>query len=122
MPRWLFSEASVLNGLEKIWNADGSLAQFRLQVRENKCITKILETAKITEVEPKKEEAPKVKKAAKKQEEKPAAAEVKRVAAEGKPVKKQAKKTDVSEEKAAKKTKPAAQKENRQVKNTDKVM
>jgi len=33
---------------------DGSLAQFRLQVRENKCIAKLLESAKITEVEPKK--------------------------------------------------------------------
>jgi trigger factor len=43
---------------------DGSLAQFKLQVREDKCIAKLLESAKITEVEPKKE-APKVKKAAK---------------------------------------------------------
>jgi len=33
---------------------DGSLAQFALQVREEKCIEKILEKAKITEVEPKK--------------------------------------------------------------------
>jgi hypothetical protein len=31
---------------------DGSLAQFRLQVRENKCVAKLLESAKITEVEP----------------------------------------------------------------------
>jgi len=31
---------------------DGSLVQFRLQVRENKCIAKLLESAKITEVEP----------------------------------------------------------------------
>jgi trigger factor len=30
---------------------DGSLAQLRLQVRENKCIAKLLESAKITEVE-----------------------------------------------------------------------
>ena len=30
---------------------DGSLAQFRLQVRENKCIAKLLESAKITEKE-----------------------------------------------------------------------
>lgn len=31
---------------------DGSLAQFSLQVREEKCVNKLLETAKITEVEP----------------------------------------------------------------------
>jgi trigger factor len=33
---------------------DGSLAQFRLQVREDKCIAKLLESARITEVKPKK--------------------------------------------------------------------
>jgi len=33
---------------------DGSLAQFRLQVREEKCIAKLLESAKITEINPKK--------------------------------------------------------------------
>ncbi|MHC4396674.1 MAG: trigger factor [Planctomycetota bacterium] len=33
---------------------DGSLAQFRLQVREDKCIAKLLESAKITEIKPKK--------------------------------------------------------------------
>ncbi|MHC4423367.1 MAG: trigger factor [Planctomycetota bacterium] len=33
---------------------DGSLAQFRLQVREGKCIAKLLESATITEVKPKK--------------------------------------------------------------------
>jgi len=82
---------------------DGSLAQFRLQVRENKCITKLLETAKITEVEPKKEEAAKPKKTAKKQEAKPATAEEK-------PAEKHAKKVDVSEEKAAKKSKPVRKK------------
>ena len=32
---------------------DGSLEQFKLQVREQKCVTKLLESAKITEVEPK---------------------------------------------------------------------
>ena len=40
-----------------------SLAQFRLQIRENKCVAKLLESAKITEVKPKKK---KVKKAVKK--------------------------------------------------------
>jgi trigger factor len=44
---------------------DGSLAQFRLQVRENKCIAKLLESAKITEVKGKKP-AKEVKEAAKK--------------------------------------------------------
>jgi len=33
---------------------DGSLGQFRLQVREEKCVAKLLESAKITEVKPKK--------------------------------------------------------------------
>jgi len=51
---------------------DGSLAQFRLQVRENKCIAKLLESAKITEVEPKKKakktSAKAVKKSAEKKE------------------------------------------------------
>jgi hypothetical protein len=45
---------------------DGSLAQFKLQVRENKCIAKLLESAKITEVKPKKKaKEPKKKKAKK---------------------------------------------------------
>jgi len=44
---------------------DGSLAQFRLQVREGKCIAKLLESAKITEIKPEKK-AKKAKKAAKK--------------------------------------------------------
>jgi len=55
---------------------DGSLEQFKLQVREQKCIAKLLESAKITEVEPKAEkhkvEAPKHKKTAEKTPEKPA--------------------------------------------------
>ena len=33
---------------------NGSLAQFRLQVREDKCVAKLLESAKITEIKPKK--------------------------------------------------------------------
>ncbi|MEE9370727.1 MAG: trigger factor [Sedimentisphaerales bacterium] len=44
---------------------DGSLSQFRLQVREDKCIAKLLESAKITEVKPEKE-TKKKKKAVKK--------------------------------------------------------
>ncbi|HOK95718.1 MAG TPA: trigger factor [Anaerohalosphaeraceae bacterium] len=45
---------------------DGSLAQFALQVREEKCIAKILETAKIREVEPEKLKKPAPKKSARK--------------------------------------------------------
>ena len=47
---------------------DGSLAQFSLEVRQNKCIAKLLETAKITEKKPEKKakKAQKAKKAAKK--------------------------------------------------------
>ena len=41
---------------------DGSLAQFTLQIRQDKCIAKLLETAKITQQAP----AEKPKKAAKK--------------------------------------------------------
>ncbi len=45
---------------------DGSLVQFALQVREEKCIEKLLETAKITDVEPDKIKKAPAKKAAKK--------------------------------------------------------
>ncbi len=44
---------------------DGSLAQFRLQVREDKCIAKLLESAEITEIKPEKK-AKKARKTAKK--------------------------------------------------------
>jgi trigger factor len=49
---------------------DGSLAQFRLQVRENKCIAKLLESAKIMEVELKKKAKKASTKAVKKSAEK----------------------------------------------------
>lgn len=71
---------------------DGSLAQFRLEVRQNKCIAKLLESAAITEVEPPKE-TKKSKKAAKK------------------PAKKAAKKADSTEKKESKKSKTTAKKE-----------
>jgi trigger factor len=51
---------------------DGSLAQFKLEVRQDKCIAKLLESAKITEKEPEKEpekqpkKTPKAKKPSKK--------------------------------------------------------
>ena len=35
---------------------DGSLAQFKLEVREEKCVAKLLESARITDVEPKEKE------------------------------------------------------------------
>jgi len=42
---------------------DGSLAQFRLQVRDDKCIAKLLESAKVTQAEPEKKAAkPKARK------------------------------------------------------------
>ncbi|MFC1676275.1 trigger factor [Planctomycetota bacterium] len=66
---------------------DGSLSQFRLQVREDKCIIKLLETAKITE------------KAAKKTDK--VAKKVKKVE---KTAKKTAKKTTKKAEKTTKKT------------------
>ncbi len=45
---------------------DGTLAQFSMQLRESKCIDKLLETAKITEVAPEKAEKKKAVKVAKK--------------------------------------------------------
>ncbi len=59
---------------------DGSLAQFKLEVGQNNCIAKLLETAKITEKKPEKKakKARKTaKKSAKKTSEKPAGAEKK---------------------------------------------
>jgi len=61
---------------------DGSLAQFSLEVRQEKCIAKLLETAKITEKKAKKEKKEK---------------KVKRTTKV--PKKKVAKKTEESEEK-----------------------
>lgn len=45
---------------------DGSLAQFTMQIREQKCIEKMLETAKVTEVEGEVEKKPAKKKTTKK--------------------------------------------------------
>ncbi|MHC4617568.1 MAG: trigger factor [Planctomycetota bacterium] len=58
---------------------DGSLAQFRLQVKEDKCIAKLLESARITEVKPKKQPR-KARKTAKKTAKKSASAEKKQPA------------------------------------------
>jgi trigger factor len=88
---------------------DGSLEQFKLQVREQKCIAKLLETAVITEVEPKAEkpkaETHKHKKTTEKTEEKPA----KKAESAAKPAHpKKAKAQD--EEKPAKKAKTPTRK------------
>lgn len=77
---------------------DGSLSQFKLQVRQDKCITKMLESAKITEVEAEKgakkaeKSAKKVAKTAKKTTKKEDKKVEKKAEKEEKPVKK-AKKT-----------------------------
>jgi len=41
---------------------DGSLNEFKMQIRQNKCVAKLLESAEITEVEPPKKEEKKKKK------------------------------------------------------------
>jgi len=79
---------------------DGSLAQFKLQVREDKCIAKLLESAKITEIKPGKK-IKKTKKAAKKTAS----------SATGK-------KTATTEEKRSQKRKTTAQKRKPKSKNT----
>ncbi|MFA5252556.1 MAG: trigger factor [Phycisphaerae bacterium] len=99
---------------------DGSLSQFKMQVREDKCIAKLLESAKITEVEPRKvikkveketkkaEKPAKTEKAAKPVkavvEEKPAKTAAK------KPAKKPAPKTHAAEKKPVQKHKTTTQK------------
>lgn len=83
---------------------DGSLEQFKLQVREQKCVAKLLESAKITEVEPK-AETHKHKKTPEKTEAKP----VKKAETATKPAHpKKAKAAD--EKKPEKKTKPTTRK------------
>jgi trigger factor len=76
---------------------DGSLAQFKLQVREDKCIAKLLESAKITQVESEKEAAAIITK---------------------KPAKKTAKKAATAEEKRSQARKTTAQKRKPRGKNT----
>jgi trigger factor len=82
---------------------DGSLSQFKLQVREDKCIAKLLESAKITEVEPQKE-TKKAEKATK--------------TTAKKTVKKTTKKTATAEEKRSQTRKTTAQKRKPKGKNT----
>jgi trigger factor len=82
---------------------DGSLAQFKLQVKEEKCIAKLLESAKITEIEPKKE-TKKAEKATKPTAKKPA--------------KKPTAKAATKEEKRAEKRKTTTQKRKPKGENT----
>jgi trigger factor len=103
--------------LKEEMSRDGSLAQFKLEVRDEKCIDKILESAKVTEVAAVKkparaEKAVKAEKPAK--QEKPAKAEreakAEKPAKQEKPAKKEAKKTAEPEEKEAKKHKTPTRK------------
>jgi len=79
----------------------GSLATFSLQIREEKCIEKLLESAKITEIAPGKN-GKKAKKVAKKEKTVTKAAK--------KPVKKTTKKAEAKEKKQAKKSKKTTKK------------
>lgn len=78
---------------------NGSLAQFGMEVRQSKCIAKMLESAKVTEVEPKKK-AKKAKKAKKKAKK-----------AKKKAAKKDEKDASQGAKKAPKKAKTASKKE-----------
>ncbi len=99
--------------LRQTMERDGYLGELKLQAREDKCIAKLLETAKITEVEPVEEkvEKPKVKHAEeKKHPEKKAAEKKKTEKKEPAPAaKKEAKKAPAAAKKAAKE-KPAPKK------------
>lgn len=90
--------------LQEQMKRDGSLAQVALEIREVKCIDKILETAKITEVEPKKVAEKHVK-----AEHKPAKKVVHKKETEKKETKaeKHEKKHDKKAEKPVKKSPPA---------------
>jgi hypothetical protein len=98
---------------------DGSLGQFKLQVRENKCVAKMLETAKITEVEaekPVKNGSTGSPRRVKKKAVKPAKIEeksekkVKKVAEKSDSDKEKEKKEKKEEKKSKKTTKPAKKK------------
>jgi hypothetical protein len=91
--------------LREQMSRDGSLAQVAMEIREIKCIDKILESAKITEVKPKiAEEKPK------KAEPKP----IKKAAAKKEPQKKEEKTPKKEEPKKV--TKPASGEQGRTVK------
>ncbi|MBW8001179.1 MAG: trigger factor [Planctomycetes bacterium] len=87
--------------MREAMSRDGSLSQFSLQVREEKCISKILESAKISEVKASKKPVKSEKKAVKTKETKKA---VKKTA------KKTVKKAEPKEKKTVKKAKKTAKK------------
>ena len=85
---------------------DGSLAQFSMQVREEKCIDKILESAKITEVDQVKEKpATKKKTAKKKAAKKKTAPKAEKTDAEKKPAAKKNDEGDLEAKRQATRTK-----------------
>lgn len=81
--------------LREAMDREGSLAQFGLQVRDEKCIAKILETAKITGVELKEE----AKKAAKKKARKTSKKTAKKSDADVRKKPEKTKKTDITKTK-----------------------
>jgi len=93
---------------------DGSLAQFTLQIREQKCIEKILEKAKITEVEPSKAKKKAVKKTKKADKKSPAES------AKAKPKKSTKEPSQKAVEKGVKKGKKASLRESVSAKRTKK--
>jgi len=98
---------------------DGSLGQFKLQVRENKCVAKMLESAKITEVEaekPEKNGSTGSPRRVKKKVVKPAKVEEK----SEKKVKKAAEKSDSGKEKEKKEEKKSKKTAKPAKKKTDK--
>ncbi|MBN1124639.1 MAG: trigger factor [Sedimentisphaerales bacterium] len=89
---------------------DGSLAQFTIQIREQKCIEKLLESAKINEVEPDKMKPSRkktVKKAAPKKADAPAKEDKKAASVKKAAKKEDPEEPDTREKTAAKRTKKA---------------
>jgi trigger factor len=80
--------------LRQTMERDGSLAQLTLQIREDKCLAKLLESAKITEVEQKPVSEKKPDKETKKGEAKPPKKEVKAAASKKPAAKTTPQKTD----------------------------
>ncbi len=92
--------------LRQTMEKDGSLIQLKLQVRDDKCLSKLLESAKITEVEPKPVSEKKPPKETKKTDARPAKKTVKEpLEKKTKAAKKSSEKTDKKETKAKTTTK-----------------
>jgi len=94
---------------------DGSLTQFGMQIREDKCIGKMLESAKISEVEAKPAAKKSAKKpASKKAEAEPAAKTAKKTAKSTKKTVKKSEKADAKAEKTPVKAKKTAKKKTKE--------